>query len=117
MVVKPTLGMSPSAAPAPAPNPTRPSVAVASVNSRFDPASLTAPAGTAFDIRFENKDSGIPHNVALFTDSSASRSLLVGETFAGPATRVYSVPALDAGTYFFRCDVHASTMTGSLEVG
>jgi len=26
------------------------------------------------------------------------------------------VPALDAGTYFFRCDVHPTTMTGTFVV-
>jgi plastocyanin len=115
MVVKPTLGMAPDAEPAP--SGTGPVVTLSSVSSRFSPATLSAPAGTPFSLRFENEDSGIPHNVAIFTDASASRSLFVGATFAGPATRNYAVPALEAGTYFFRCDVHATTMTGSLEVG
>ena len=116
MVVKPTLGMAPTTEAVPPPDPARPSVTVASVNSRFEPTALSAPADTAFDLRFENEDSGIPHNVAIYADTTASRSLFVGETFPGPATRVHRVSAIPAGTYFFRCDVHPATMTGSLEV-
>jgi plastocyanin len=38
-----------------------------------------------------------------------------GDTVSGPATRVYSIPALKAGTYHFRCDIHPG-MTGTLIV-
>jgi hypothetical protein len=36
------------------------------------------------------------------------------EPFGGPRTVVYSVPALDAGTYYFRCDLHTE-MKGTIE--
>jgi hypothetical protein len=42
--------------------------------------------------------------------------LFVGEVFSGPDVVTYEVPALDAGTYFFRCDVHPTTMTGTFLV-
>ena len=38
-----------------------------------------------------------------------------GEIVTGPATKVYQVPALPAGTYPFVCDVHPN-MTGTLTV-
>ena len=50
--------------------------------------------------------------MAIFTDSSASQSLYQGEIFSS-ATKVYDVPALAAGSYFFRCDVHPD-MTGTI---
>ena len=69
------------------------------------------PAGAAFELFFKNLD-GAPHNVAIFTDSTASKSLYVGETISD-AAMTYDVPALEPGTYFFRCDVHPD-MTGSI---
>ncbi len=114
MIMKPTLGLTPSEAP-PVAAPTGVTVVrIDSTNSRFSSATLTAPASEAFALRFRNADSGVPHNVSIFTDSSAKRSLLIGETFPGPATRLYRVKALTPGTYFFRCDVHPTTMTGTL---
>jgi len=72
---------------------------------RFDPTELVVPAGRAFTLVFENEDTA-PHNVAIYNDQSAQASRFIGEIFGGSASRVYSVPALAAGTYFFRCDVH-----------
>lgn len=114
MVVKPTLGMAPPPPPKVPEN--LPVLRIASINSLFVPTSLTAPAGQRFVIRFDNRDSGIPHNVAVYTDATASRSVFVGALFPGVAIRNYTLPIVPAGTYFFRCDVHPTTMIGSLEV-
>jgi plastocyanin len=72
---------------------------------KFDTRRLAVPAGQAFTLVFDNED-GAPHNVAIYRDAAAADVLFVGEIFGGPATRAYAVPALPAGTYFFRCDVH-----------
>lgn len=116
MIMKPTFGLKPSeTAPVAIPS-GRTVLTIASTNSRFSVGTLTAPAGARFAISFRNGDSGLPHNVAIYTDASARQVLFRGFTFAGPATRVYNVRALAAGSYFFRCDVHPSQMTGSLQV-
>ena len=81
---------------------------------KFQTPDVKAPAGKAFAMTFRNQDSP-PHNVSIFTDSSASQRVFQGEVFA-QGERVYQVPALAAGTYFFRCDVHPD-MTGTLTVG
>jgi plastocyanin len=86
------------------------------LNSVFDADCLAAPAGKPFEIVFDNMDAGIPHNVAIYTDQSADTPLFVGEVFSGPDVVTYEIPALDAGTYFFRCDVHPTTMTGTFLV-
>jgi len=116
MVQKPTLGFAPGAPKPVASVPGVTRIAESASNSRFGSTSLAAPANARFQIVFNNKDSGIPHNVAIFTDSSASKKLFGGAQFGGPATRVYNVPSLAAGTYFFRCDVHPTQMTGTITV-
>ena len=79
----------------------------------FDRTRVQAPAGAAFQLLFDNRDNA-PHNVTILDANGAST--FVGETFGGPASRIYAIPALAAGTYRFRCDVHTD-MTGSLVAG
>lgn len=88
-----------------------PVVEVAAETSTFSPQNLSAPADEAFNLVFDNRDSGVPHNVSISDDAGAV--VLTGEVFNGVATRTYSVPALKAGTYPFVCDVHPD-MTGTL---
>ena len=77
---------------------------VVAKDMQFVTRDVQVPAGKAFQLSFTNSD-GAPHNVAIYTDSSASTNLFRGEIFSS-ATKVEQVPALAAGTYFFRCDVH-----------
>jgi plastocyanin len=79
-------------------------VTVDAKDKAFSTTTLTVPAGTPFQLFFRNLD-GQPHNVAFYTDRSASSPVFVGDTITNAAT-TYDVPALAAGTYFFRCDVH-----------
>jgi plastocyanin len=79
----------------------------------FDTAKLTLPAGEGRTIRLVNRES-VPHNVAIYIDDSAAQSLFVGELISRGET-VYTLPRLDPGTYFFRCDLHPE-MKGSLVV-
>jgi plastocyanin len=79
----------------------------------FSPSTVEIAAGKNVTIHFDNQDSA-PHNVAIYKDASASEKISVGEIVsAAKADQV--VPALAAGTYFFRCDVHTN-MTGSIIV-
>ncbi len=89
-------------------------VPIAAKDLRFTSSTVTAPANTPFQIAFQNGDSA-PHNVAVFRDSSAAERISIGEIFGGPATKVQDVPALAAGEYFIRCDVHPD-MVGTLVV-
>ena len=84
-------------------------------NIAFDQTSLTAPAGAAFQIAFDNEDAGTPHNVAIHEGSPTGPELFKGEIFPGVAKKIYQVPPLKAGTYAFACTVHPS-MTGTLTV-
>lgn len=108
---------SPPASPPPAGcAPSGTALRVVAEGIAFDQGCLAAPAGNPFSIEFTNDDPGIPHNVAIYTDPSAATPLFVGEIFPGPDARTYEVPALDPGTYFFRCDVHPTQMTGTFVV-
>ena len=91
---------------------------IAASGIAFDPTCLVAPAGEAFTINFDNKDDAAtigPHNIAIATDSAYTDFLFTGELISGPNKVEYKVDALDAGNYFFRCDVHP-TMTGQFVV-
>ena len=103
MVLKPSLGFSTGGAPAVTPS--GPAVTVTAKDISFDTDTLRAPADQPFFIVFDNRDAQ-PHNVAIYTDSSASSLLFVGPVFTGPDTVTYPAPALPAGSYYFRCDVH-----------
>jgi plastocyanin len=108
-----TVACSGAAAEAPASaGPVDPNAPVITAqNMAFSPATLDVTANKAFSLTFDNKD-GAPHNVAIYTDSSASQSISVGEIVSG-SKATQQVPALKPGTYFFRCDVHHD-MTGTI---
>lgn len=86
-------------------------------NIAFDKATLSAPAGSTVVLTFANNDANVPHNFALYTDSSAGTSIFKGQIVTGPSTTTYTFTAPNTrGTYFFRCDVHPETMTGTFVV-
>ncbi|HEX6676484.1 MAG TPA: cytochrome c oxidase subunit II [Actinomycetes bacterium] len=90
---------------------------ISAQNIAFDKDCLAAKAGQPFTLKFDNKDAGVSHNVAVFRNESASGgALFTGAIFAGPQTQTYDIKALPKGNYFFRCDVHAQAMTGKLVV-
>jgi plastocyanin len=86
-------------------------------NFAFDKTSFTVPAGATVILTFINDDAGVPHNFALYTSSAATTPLFQGGIVTGQVTTVYTFTApSQPGTYFFRCDVHPTTMTGSFVV-
>lgn len=112
MVMKPTFGLGGGATAAP-PAGCQPStnIQVSASGDKFNTECLAAPPDTAFTIVFDNQDPD-QHNVAIY---DGSQNLFRGEIFGGPKTETYSVPALPAGTYTFKCDVHPP-MTGTFKV-
>ena len=89
---------------------------VGSASSGFDPTTLEVAADTAFTLIFDNQDTGVVHNVVIKDAGGANVSMGDTSFFPGPEQRSYSVPALPAGEYTFICEVHPTTMTGTLTV-
>ena len=81
----------------------------------FTAPCMVANAGEAFTIHFVNGDA-MPHNVAVYNDSSKANEILRGEIQPGQGEIDYEVEALDAGEYYFDCTVHPADMTGTLYV-
>ena len=77
-------------------------VTITARDLKFSQSGISVPASRAFSIVFDNQE-GAPHNVAI-ADASGN-GIFKGDIVS--STRVtYQVPALPAGTYAFRCDVH-----------
>jgi plastocyanin len=88
-------------------------VQISAFGIKYEQTTVTAPAGTPFQISFDNKDPGTPHNVSIHTGDANGPEIFKGTVFNGVEVRVYDVPALDAGAYAFVCTVHP-TMIGTL---
>ena len=92
-------------------DPQAPKIVASGVKFNLD--KLVIKAGTEVTLSFTNKDSGIPHNVAILEGST---KVFAGDQLTGIATEEYTIPALDANkTYTFRCDVHPN-MKGTIEL-
>jgi plastocyanin len=91
-------------------------VTLVSVNYAFDKTSITVPAGSHVQLTLDNQDTGIPHNVAIYTSAAASTVIFKGEVITGPKKITYTFDApTTPGTYYFRCDIHPS-MNGAFIV-
>jgi plastocyanin len=88
-------------------------VKVVAQNFAFDKDCYAAPANTAFKVDLDNKDTA-PHTFSIYTDSSAGTDLFVSDQITAE-DKVFDVKGLDAGTYYFQCDVHTS-MNGTFVV-
>jgi plastocyanin len=92
----------------------------------FEETCLAAPADKPFTINFTNDDAGIQHDVAISTvstetDPTGGKILFepkggAGSAITGPDKLNYDVPALKAGSYFFFCQIHQTTMVGTFVV-
>jgi plastocyanin len=86
-------------------------------NIAYNRSTITVPAGANVTVNFDNQDSGIPHNFAVYETSAAQSAIFKGEIITGPAKTTYTFTAPSKpGTYFFRCDVHPTQMTGQFVV-
>lgn len=88
---------------------------LSAVDVEFSTDCLAVAANAPFAIEFENDDTGVEHNVAIFKDPKDPNKLFTGELITGPSKVTYQVGAIDKGSYHFHCDVHPE-MKGTLVV-
>ena len=93
-----------------------PTTSVTASGLAFDTTTITLPANKATTLTFDNEDAGVPHDIAIFPDSSATNPLFTGDIVVGVKTVDYHVPGLPAGSYYFHCDLHPQ-MNGAVAVG
>lgn len=89
-------------------------VAIAADDLKFDKSELEVPAGSPFELELDNREAQ-PHNVEILT-AKGGQKLFTQPFFNGPKKVSWQVPALEAGTYWFQCQVHP-TMNGTVHAG
>ncbi len=96
------------------PPPQGEAVEITAQGTAFDTSELALPADEPSTIVFHNNDS-LPHNVAIYTAEGGDQ-LFAGDIITA-TTAEYPVPPLEAGSYYFQCDVHPTEMNGTVTVG
>jgi hypothetical protein len=92
-------------------------IALSAQNIKFNRTTITVPAGAMVTVKFDNKDSGIPHTFSVYNTSAATQTIFKGQATTGPSNTTYTFKAPSKpGTYFFRCDIHPTVMTGTFIV-
>ena len=95
-------------------------LAIIAKNLKWSTDTLSAPAGSTVKLNIDNQDNAIPHNFSLYASQQAALSgekpLATTKIQSGPVQEeaLFNSPA--AGSYFFRCDVHPTAMTGTFVV-
>lgn len=114
-----------------------PQTLVGTTDLKYQPTSLTAPAGKEFTIELDNQAvEGIPHNFVIVrqgqedavaqesaadegeVDADGERIFYASDFVEGGESEEFEVGELEAGTYGFVCTYpgHAAGMKGTLTV-
>jgi plastocyanin len=78
----------------------------------FDVTEVRVKAGEEITITFENRDTGIPHNLRIEGPEGPIKT----EIANGPVTQTLTLTIDRPGVYRFLCEVHPSSMVGQLIV-
>ncbi len=89
-------------------------VEITAADLAFDVSTIEATAGEGFTITLVNNDSA-PHNISIYTEEGGEMIGSAGATAEAGETVTVDVSALDAGSYYFQCDIHPD-MNGQVVV-
>jgi plastocyanin len=78
---------------------------------------LAITPGQPASIVVANRDSGIDHNFAIWSNVDQKNQLFATGKFPGVSTRSFALPSLPPGKYYFQCNVHGPAMSGVFIVG
>jgi len=90
-------------------------VQVKAENTAFGSDTITLAADTEVQIRFDNNERGVQHNITIL-GQDPTRPVFRGQLVSGVATATYTFRAPAAGEYRFQCDVHPTQMKGTVKV-
>jgi plastocyanin len=89
-------------------------------NLAFNLKTISVPAGSQVTVNLNNMDSGIQHNFSVYQQVSGgqAKAVFVGDPVQGPGTKTYQfiAPKDSTATYYFYCDFHPQSMTGTFVV-
>jgi len=91
---------------------------IVAANVLFDVNCLAVTSGTKFTVSLDNQDS-IAHDFSIYPSSTDLQNPLFSsltDPNPGQTTTKYNIDALDPGTYWFQCDFHPTSMTGTFIV-
>jgi hypothetical protein len=94
-------------------------ISLTAQNMSFDKSSISVPSGASVTVNFNNKDTGVPHNFAVYQTLAGgqTKAIYVGDTITGQRTITYKfVAPAGPGNYFFECDVHPLQMNGTFVI-
>lgn len=84
-------------------------------NIAFAPDTVTIKANEEVEIRFDNNDRAVQHNISIY-GQDPTRPVFRGELVTGVATVTYTFRSPGPGEYRFQCDVHPGQMKGTVKV-
>jgi plastocyanin len=90
-------------------------VQVEAENIAFSGDTIELKADTEVEIRFDNNDRDVQHNITIIGQDPA-RPVFRGQLVTGVATATYTFHAPPPGEYRFQCDVHPAQMKGTVKV-
>jgi plastocyanin len=83
----------------------------------FDAAEIRLEKGQKTEFTLVNEDT-VQHNIVIFesADEAAGKTLFEGDLVDGGSEETYSFPKLPKGEHFFHCEVHPTSMNGTVVV-
>jgi plastocyanin len=89
-------------------------------NMAFNLKTISVPAGAKVTVNLNNMDKGIQHNFSFYQNvpGGQAKAIYVGNPVQGPGTITYNftAPTDTSATYYFYCDYHPQSMSGSFVV-